>query len=124
MVELIVNISGLALIFFIIVWFWLTKPKSQTAVQDELIEIIVDNGVYSPSIINMKVGKTVTLRFLRKDPSPCAQAVIFSDFNISTELEVDIPTDIRITPDNPGEYAFACEMAMYKGKLVVTSGCH
>lgn len=119
MIDTLVNLSGLVLIVLIIFWFWVIKPKTLQAVNKRPIEIVVDNGVYTPARIEVPAGQSVTLRFLRKDPSPCAEKVIISDFDISADLPVDKPQDVTFTPEAPGEYDFTCQMQMYRGTLVV-----
>jgi plastocyanin domain-containing protein len=83
------------------------------------IEIIVDNGVYTPARIEVPAGRPVTLCFLRKDPSPCAEKVLFDALGVSAELPLGKPVMMTVTPDKPGEYEFTCQMGMYRGKLVV-----
>lgn len=120
MTTLIVNLIGLLLMVFIVWWFWLWKPKQAAAATDGVVEITVDDGVYDPSFIQTKAGESLTLRFLRKDPSPCAQQVIFEGLDISEELPVGKKKDIRLTPEKPGDYRFTCQMQMYQGRLQVT----
>jgi len=60
----------------------------------------------------------VVLRFLRKDPSPCAAKVIFADLGISADLPIGEERELRLEPP-PGEYEFTCEMNMYRGSLLV-----
>ena len=113
-----INISGLLLIGLIIWWFWIAKPKSRTAKQGS-IEIIVENGVYTPSRIETSVGQTIRLEFLRKDPSPCAEQVVFSDFDINKSLPLGQTVELELTPTRSGEFDFTCQMQMYRGTLVV-----
>jgi plastocyanin domain-containing protein len=115
----LVNSIGIILIIFVIWWFWLSKKGVGTAVQGSSIEIIVDGGVYDPGVIHTKVGKPTTLRFIRKDSSPCAEKVIFSELDISADLPVGKPYELTITPQKAGVFDFTCQMAMYRGKLIV-----
>jgi plastocyanin domain-containing protein len=116
--SLLVNLAGLLLIGLIIWWFWLSTPRARAAAQGEAIDILVDDGVYTPGVIEVKAGEPVTLRFLRKDASPCAEQVIFEDLGVSAELPVDRPKTLTITPPEAGEYQFTCQMKMYRGRLV------
>ena len=113
------NIVVIVFILFIIWWFWLAKPKAKAATQNDIIEVIVENGVYTPSVIQTSKGQPLTLRFLRRDPSPCAEKVIFSALNLNADLPINEPIDIRLTVDTPGGYEFTCQMGMYRGKLLV-----
>ena len=117
---IIVNLIGLSLIGLIIWWFWIKKPQTFKESSD-VVEVIVENGVYSPSNIEMKLGQSVKLRFLRKDPSPCAEKVIFEKLGISLDLPVDKPTEITIKPEESGNYVFNCQMKMYMGNVSVNS---
>lgn len=117
--SIVVNLFGLALAAFIVWWFWISRGGSAVRSDGDTIGITVDGGVYTPSLIRVPAGKPVTLRFLRKDPSPCAEKVIFSGLDLSADLPVGEPYDLRIAPPKPGEYDFTCQMAMYRGKLVV-----
>lgn len=117
--SLFVNLTGVLLIAFIVWWFWVYKSRTEAAVEGDKIDIIVDSGVYEPSLIHAPLGKPVTLRFIRKDSNPCAEKVIFSDLDISADLTVDKPYDLTFTPEKAGEFEFTCQMAMYRGKLVV-----
>jgi len=117
MSMVLINALGAALIGFIVWWFWLSTPKAQRAVASGVIDVLVDGGVYTPARIEVAAGQPVTLRFLRKDPSPCAEQVVFADLGISHELPLNTPQDITLTPA-PGSHEFTCQMAMYRGTLI------
>lgn len=121
MIAWIINIAGLILICLVIWWFWLSKPAAQRATGRGPIEIVVDNGVYTPARIEVPAGQPVTLRFLRKDASPCAEYVVFDGLGVNTQLPVNQPFDLTVTPPIPGEYEFTCQMRMYRGQLVARS---
>jgi len=116
-----INSSAFAFIVLIIWWFWLSRPKARRETGIKPIEVLVDNGVYTPSRIEVPVGRPIVLRFLRKDASPCAEKVLFDDFGISADLPVGEPTDVVIVPKQAGEYEFTCQMQMYRGQLVATA---
>lgn len=112
------NLAGLAVIGLIVRWFWGSRPKAQRATGAAPVEVIVDNGVYTPARIEVEAGKPVTLRFLRKDPSPCAEKVLFDEIGLSADLPLNKPVTVTVTPAKPGEVAFTCQMRMYRGTLV------
>lgn len=116
---LIINLLGLLLIALIAWWFWIYKPKA-VSVDKNTMTIVVDNGTYQPSRIQLSAGQSTTLRFLRKDASPCAATVVFAEFDISEELPLNKPKDIRLPPLASGEYQFTCQMQMYRGVLIVS----
>lgn len=114
----LVNMAGIVLIGLIAGWFWWSRPAARRA-DAEPITIIVAEGVYTPSRIEVAQGRPVTLRFLRKDPSPCAAKVIFSELGVSADLPIGVEHELQLKPQPPGEYEFSCEMHMYRGSLLV-----
>lgn len=117
--TILVNVIGLIFIFLVIWWFWLNKKSKDAVKADSQMTIKVADGVYSPAVIKMKLGNTIILRFIREEENPCAEKVIFADFNQSADLPVGKPVDLSITPDKKGEFEFTCQMGMYRGKLIV-----
>ena len=115
--DWLVNLGGLLVIGLIAWWFWYSKPRGRKESGAQPIDVVVDNGVYTPARIEVPVGRPIILRFLRKDASPCAEKVIFDDLGISADLPVDEKTDVIVTPQKPGEYEFTCQMKMYRGVL-------
>ena len=120
---LIINFVGIVLIAFIVWWFWLYSPNNKQKklannIGDE-VNIMVQDGVYQPSNIILKANTPSVIKFIRKDPSPCAATLIFPDFEISDELPLNKTTEISLPPREKGKYVFHCSMQMYKGYLVV-----
>jgi plastocyanin domain-containing protein len=116
--DAVVNAVGLAVIGFIVWWFWLSRPTARRA-DDAPITITAEDGVYTPAHIEVGRDRPIVLRFLRKDPSPCAAKVIFTELGVSAELPVGEAREVRLGPQQPGDYEFACEMHMYRGVLSV-----
>ena len=113
---LLVNLAGFALIALIVWWFWLYQPP-QTQWQGKPLVITVANGSYSPAHIQVPAGQPLTLQFIRKDPSPCAETVVFPDLQISETLPLDEAKTVRLPPLASGNYPFHCQMQMYRGQL-------
>lgn len=116
--DLLVDLGGILLIGFIVAWFWLYRPAAAAPVKEGIVDILVADGVYSPSEVSVPVGRETVLRFLRRDRSPCAATVLIDDLGISAELAVDKPVEVRVRPPRPGRYEFTCQMRMYRGTLV------
>lgn len=114
----LINLMGVALIGLIIWWFWLYKPKEVPS-EAGLLQVKVENGVYAPARIALPANKPVFITFIRKDVSPCAGTVVFQGLEISAELPVNKPKVIKLPALAPGEYAFTCQMQMYRGELFV-----
>lgn len=119
--SILINVAGLALMGLIVWWFWLSS-KGRPAKQADhggTIDIVVEDGVYEPSVIETNAGDTLRLRFDRRDPSPCAEQVIFHKLDVSETLPVGEKTTVTLTPKTPGTYQFTCQMRMYQGTLIV-----
>ncbi len=121
----LVNLSGIALIALIVWWFWLYRPAvlatnvAMAGAQE--LTILVENGVYLPERIQLPAGQPATIRFLRKDPAPCAETVVFDSLNINHELPLDQSTEINLPALSAGLYPFTCQMQMYRGELMVVA---
>lgn len=116
-----VTAAGLGLIGLELWWFLGSKPKSRRAQTNKGIQeitIIVDGG-YEPSRVAVNAGQPVRLNFLRRDKSSCLEKVVFPDFRIAQDLELDRVTPVEFTPQLPGEYTFACGMNMFRGVVDV-----
>ncbi|MDC0603045.1 cupredoxin domain-containing protein [Aliiglaciecola sp.] len=115
---IIINILGVALIAIIVWWFWLYKPNKTVVINNEIL-IEVKDGMYSPSSIQVSASQPVTLKFVRKDQSPCAETMLIPSLDISEQLKLNEVTQITLLDLSPGEYEFHCQMQMYRGVLKV-----
>jgi len=116
---LIINIVGIIFILLIIWWFWIYQPETHE-VDNGKVEIIVENGVYSPADISISKRKLITLNFTRKDASPCAATVIIPKLDVNKELSMNAKSSVVLSEIGKGDYEFHCQMKMYKGVLHVT----
>ncbi|MFC6633103.1 cupredoxin domain-containing protein [Microbulbifer taiwanensis] len=117
--SLLINLLGLALIAGIVWWFWLAKRRPSVEAAEPAALILVKDGVYEPERIHIAAGAETKLHFLREDPSPCAEYVVFADLDVSAQLAVGRETLVHLPPLAAGEYEFTCQMRMYRGRLVV-----
>ncbi len=116
--DILINLLALVLIGFIVWWFWLAK-SGKVLVAQKSIDVIVDAGVYVPSVIEVGRGQAVILNFIRRDASPCAEQVIFAELGLSVELPLAGSKQVELKLDEAGEFGFSCQMGMYRGKLIV-----
>jgi plastocyanin domain-containing protein len=118
---LLIDIVALGAVAFIVWWFWLHKPRSTSArsTTGDAVEIVVADGVYSPAHIEVPAGQAVILRFLRRDPAPCAEQVQFPDLGVSAELPLGKTVEVSVPALEAGDYGFSCQMQMYRGTLSV-----
>lgn len=117
MPVLYINSIGVLLVVFIVWWFWIAKGKARK-LEGSVVEIIVADGVYTPARIEVPLNQLVVLNFIRKDPSPCAEKVIFPGLDKSYDLPVGEVVPVYLSLSEPGDYEFTCQMQMYRGELV------
>ena len=76
-------------------------------------------GGYTPDVIVVQKGRPVRLNFRREETAACSEMVVLADFGKSAKLPTGETVAVEFIPDKPGEYEFACQMGMIRGKLVV-----
>ncbi len=120
--RVLVTVFGLGLVAFIVWFFWLKKTRgTRAAVTSSGYQeaMILVKGGYTPDVIVVQHGKPVRLHFRREETAACSEMVLFPDFNKSAKLPTGEVVDVELRPEKPGEYEFACQMGMFRGKLVV-----
>ena len=111
------------MILLIIWYFWLSKPEGALAsvtfggVQEAFIVV---KGGYSPDTVRVDAGRPVRLMFNRQEADPCSEKVVFDAFGVSADLPEGMNVPVEFTPEDPGEYEFACQMGMLRGKVIVS----
>jgi plastocyanin domain-containing protein len=120
-IEIVVVVAGLALIAFVL-WYFFGEREAVSAQVNESgvqeIKVTVKGG-YTPDVIVVRQGKPVRLQFYRDETASCSEQVIFGDFGIAKDLPAFKTTPIEFTPDKAGEFNFACGMNMMRGKVIV-----
>ncbi len=122
MLNIIVTIICIALIAFI--WFWFfkkpeksgQKAQQKKGYQEIRVEVM---GGYTPELIILKKSVPARIVFDRKDPSPCLDQIVFPDFGVHAALPMGEEYVVEITPEQAGEFGFACGMNMMHGKMIV-----
>ena len=120
--RLIVSVLGVALIIFIVWFFWLKKDKgtraSETSSGHQEVMILVKGG-YTPDVIVVEKGRPVRLNFRREETASCSEMVLLPDFEQSARLPTGETVAVEFIPQEVGEFEFACQMGMLRGKLIV-----
>ncbi len=108
-----IGLTGMAGVY----WFFLMKRTKEMAITDS-VDITVSGG-YFPEVIAIPKGKPTTITFLRTDPNSCLEEVVLGDFKIKKQLPLNQKVSVVITPQQIGEFTYACGMNMYHGKIIV-----
>ena len=118
----VVTLAGLALVAFIVWFFWLKRSTgfraTETSAGYQEAMILVKGG-YTPDTIIVRSGRPVRLNFRREETASCSDKVVFADFKKSTELPTGQTVAVELLPKEPGEFGFACPMGMFRGRLIV-----
>src|SRR5512143_4372677 len=119
-IDVVVVLAAAALIAAL-GWFFF-GPRCAGAVRVEggvqRVEVTVRGG-YSPNLIKVRQGTPVELVFDRQEAGECTSRVVFPDLKVGAGLPAHTRTTVRLTPDRPGEFGFACGMNMVHGTLLV-----
>jgi plastocyanin domain-containing protein len=118
----IVTVGGLALVTFIVWFFWLKRSVGFRAAETTggyQEAMILVKGGYTPDTIIVRSGRPVRLNFRREETASCSDKVILADFQKSAELPTGQIVAIEFLPKQPGEFGFACPMGMFRGRLIV-----
>lgn len=96
-----------------------TRIEKETTVEGGVQKITVDtsSGSFVPDTIRAKAGIPVEIAFTRA-PGGCLAGVLFPDFDIAEDLTAGGKT-VKLPALPQGEYAFACQMRMIGGRIVV-----
>ena len=120
--RIIVTVLSLALIVFIVWFFWMKKDKgtraSKTSPGHQEVMILVKGG-YTPDVIVVEKDRPVRLNFRREETASCSEMVLLPDFEQSAQLPVGETVAVEFVPREAGEFEFACQMGMLRGKLIV-----
>ncbi|GLW47481.1 hypothetical protein Stsp02_31430 [Streptomyces sp. NBRC 14336] len=102
-------------------WFFFGPRRAGAARVEggvQRVEITVRGG-YSPDLIKVREGTPVELVFDRQEAGECTSRVVFPDLKVAAGLPAHARTTVRLHPDQPGSFGFACGMNMIHGTLFV-----
>jgi len=120
--RIIVTVLGLALIAFIVWFFWLKRSRGTRATKTSggyQEAMILVKGGYTPDVVVVEKGKPVRLNFRREESASCSEMVVFPDFDKSAKLPTGETVPVEFLPQEAGEFEFSCQMGMFRGRLVV-----
>ena len=118
----LVDAIGLALVALIVWFFWLKRTPGVRAAltsggfQEQMVLV---KGGYTPDVIVVQAGKTVRLSFVRQESASCSEQVLLPAWGKSAALPEGETVRVEFLPKERGEFEFACQMGMFRGKLIV-----
>ncbi|MFD5620395.1 heavy metal translocating P-type ATPase [Streptomyces yangpuensis] len=113
-VAAVVLIGGL-------VWYFFGPRRAGAARLEggvQRVDVTVRGG-YSPNLIKVRQGTPLEVVFDRQESGECTSRVVFPELRVSAGLPAHTRTTVRLTPDRPGTFGFACGMNMIHGTLLV-----
>lgn len=119
----LVDLAAILVVAWIVWYFWLSEDEAVAAAvgtggaQEVLIRV---KGGYDPDLVVVEAGRPVRLLFNRQETASCSEMVQFPDFGVSRHLPAGETVPVEIEAPEAGEYEFACQMGMLRGRLVVT----
>lgn len=118
---IIVNLAGVSLVVWIVWYFWLSRNRGMQAAASGGIQsaLVVVKGGYTPDTIVVERGRPVKLIFRREESALCSERVVIPGFDKSALLPEGKEVVIEFLPTKKGEYPFACQMGMLRGRIVV-----
>ena len=117
----VVVILASALLVTVLGWFFFGPRRAGAARLEggvQRVEVTVRGG-YSPDVIKVRQGTPVELVFDRQEAGECTSRVVFPDLRVGAGLPAHTRTTVRLTPERPGSFGFACGMNMIHGTLLV-----
>jgi plastocyanin domain-containing protein len=120
--EVLIILGALFINAGIVLFFWGPRrsgyraPVTSSGYQEAMVLV---KGGYTPDLIVVQHGRPVRLNFRRDESAACSEMVVLDDFRKSARLPEGETVPIEFLPEEPGEYEFACQMGMLRGKLIV-----
>ena len=104
-------------------WYFFGPRSTHRAAVEQGVQVmtVAVKGGYSPDVIEVVQGTPVRLLFDRQEAGDCSSRVVFADFKVNQTLPAYATTSVEFTPQQVGEFGFACGMNMLHGTLKVVS---
>ncbi|MES2092895.1 MAG: heavy metal translocating P-type ATPase [Actinomycetota bacterium] len=117
-------VVGAAVLTALLAWYFFAPRAAKRAVVDGDVQVqtITVKGGYSPSVVEVVQGVPTRLLFDRQETGDCSSRVVFSDFKVNQSLPANTTTAVEFTPDEVGDFDFACGMNMLHGTVKVVAG--
>jgi Cu+-exporting ATPase len=118
--QLLVTAGGITAIGLLAWYFFGPKKAGLAELRAGRQETTVTvKGGYDPAVIRVRRGVPLRLVFDRQESGDCSSRVVFADFGVSKALPAFGTTVVELTPEQAGEFGFACGMNMHHGTIIV-----
>jgi hypothetical protein len=90
------------------------------AIEDvHTVSVVIGPAGYQPARISARVGVPLRIVFTRTTDKACGSEVVIRSLGIRRTLPLNEPVAVEFVPERTGTVAFACEMNMLHGTVVV-----
>ncbi|MGC5583176.1 heavy metal translocating P-type ATPase [Ornithinimicrobium sp. W1665] len=121
--DIVVTLA-VALVLTALTGWYFFGPKASRRAQVEhgrqVVRVTVKGG-YSPDLLEVVQGVPVRIVFDRQESGDCSSRVVFPHFRVNEALPAYASTAVDFTPQDVGEFGFACGMNMLHGKVRVVA---
>lgn len=83
------------------------------------VSLVIANGQYQPSTLNIPAGKPVRLTVDRREANSCSKHLVFPQLGIQQELADNGTTVVNLPATKSGTFTMTCGMGMMQGVLLV-----
>jgi uncharacterized protein len=87
----------------------------------QVVETNLESGRYAPIIVQKGIPVKWTIKAGKSDLNGCNNRIDISEYNIKDKKLVAGDNVIEFTPDNEGNFIYACWMGMISGNIKVVS---
>lgn len=117
----VVDVLGAILIAWIAWYFWFSRGRGVEATKGSGVQtaLVIVKGGYTPDTIIVEPNRPVRLVFRREEAASCSERVVLPAFDRSAVLPEGQEVAVEFVPTQRGEYPFACQMGMFRGRIVV-----
>ncbi|KIF02292.1 hypothetical protein PL81_30830, partial [Streptomyces sp. RSD-27] len=124
-VDVVVVVVAVVVIGGLGWYFFGPRQAGSARLEDgvQRVDVVVRGG-YSPNLIKVRQGTPLELVFDRQESGECTSRVLFPDLHVSAGLPAHTRTTVRLSPEQPGTFGFACGMNMIHGTLLVEPDGH
>jgi plastocyanin domain-containing protein len=119
--AILVDVIGLIMIGVLAWYFWLSRSRGVKAAVTNGAQgaLVVVKAGYTPDTIVLQRGRPARIVFRREESALCSERVVLPAFERSALLPEGEEVVVEFVPRERGEFPFACQMGMLRGRIIV-----